>query len=68
MSQEEPKLKPHYQQFVLALLLTFAVVGFLFYGNYTGIIDKEVTMFMLGSITTAFILSIQFYFRRGAPQ
>lgn len=65
---EQPKLNSNFQQFALALLLLLAVVGFLFYGNYTGIIDKEVTMFMLGSITTAFILGMQFYFRRGQPQ
>jgi len=64
----QQKLKPHYQQFVIALILTISIIGFLFVGSYKEWIDKEVMMFMLGSVTTAFILSVQFYFRRGTPQ
>jgi len=63
-----PNGQTHYQQFTLALILSVAVISFLFLGAWFEFIDKEVMMFMLGSITTAFILSIQFYFRRGEPQ
>jgi len=55
------------QRFILALILTLSVIGFLFLGSYLEWIDKEVMMFMLGTITTAFILSIQFYFRKKDP-
>lgn len=60
--------KKNGQQFILSLILSLSVIGFLYVGSITKIIDKEITMFMLGSITTAFILSIQFYFRRAEPQ
>lgn len=61
-------VRKNLQQFTISLILVFSVVGFLFYGTYKQIIDKEVIMFMLGSITTAFILAVQFYFRRAEPQ
>jgi hypothetical protein len=63
-----PFPRKNHQQFILALILSIAVIGFLYAGSIWEWIDKEVMMFMLGSITTAFILSIQFYFRRAEPQ
>lgn len=61
------KIDAHRQQFILALTLTFAVIGFLFYGSHLGTLDTEVMMFLLGAITSAFITSAHFYFRRANP-